>query len=154
MSGLTGYHLQFSLGFHVETLYALFQAQGYLPIGLSDSGIDYGRGRESGIQRRKYLSAAHAVGPHPSSGDAAQDDRIGIGFDGIVDLPRRPVLQCCTDGFQSLLQQRDVVVVEGRAELSEALQRVGAFDHQPNSWRLNACSVRALSSSLTSREML
>ena len=104
-------HLQLCLGLHIEPADALLKAQPDLPVRFAYSRVNYVPRLESRIKGLVYFSTTDAVGTEPRGSYQPQYLRVGIGLDGIMDLPRR-ILQFLFNYIKSLLQKMYVVVVE------------------------------------------
>ena len=99
------------------------------------------------------FAAADAIGAKPGGRYKLQDIRVCIGLDGIMDPPRR-ILHFLLYRIKSLLKQVYVVEVERSHYPGKPFQGEYALQHLSKRLLLRARRVLALSSSLTSREML
>ncbi len=122
-------YLQFGYGLHIEAAYATVEGEVYLRIGLAHAGKHNLGSRETGLQCRAYLAAAHAVGSESASGNEFENGRIAVGFDGIVHA-KFLFGGSRADGVQRLGKQLHVVVIEGSGSVEECLQ--GKSCHKSN----------------------
>ena len=147
-------HQQFRGRLHIEPANAQFQGIRDLVIALAHAGVDDGGGGEPGLVRHPDLAAAHAVCAEAGRGDPAEDLRVGIGLDRVVDLPQGTVSDRAADRIQRPLQQGQVVEVERRLPSRELPYREIALHHFANRLALRALRASSLSSSLIRKEML
>ena len=147
-------HQQFRGGFHVEPADPQFQGVHDFIVALAHAGIHDGGGSEPGLIGHPDLAAAHAVGPETRRGDPAEDLRVGIGLDRVVDLPQGAVSDCTADRIQRPLQQGQVVEVERCLPSRELPYREIALHHFANRLALRALRASSLSSSRIRKEML
>ena len=90
--------LQLWDGFNVETSNVGIQSEVDFPVGLTDTGEDHLRRRETSLQASLNLTAAHAVTTQAALSNQLQQGRINIGLHSIVHMITRVLGSLSVDG--------------------------------------------------------
>lgn len=104
---------------HVEAGDAVAQGEVDFAVALAHSGVDDARGGDAGSDGGFDFASAHAVGTEAGAGDASEDGGVGIGLDGIVDVPVGLTARAAVDFGQGGIEQGGVVVVVRRGVLQQ-----------------------------------
>ena len=147
---------QLGKAFNVEAGNVVSQRRADFGVGFAHTCEHNFGSWETIADRPLYFAAADAVGTVAGLRNDLQQARVGIGFDGIMNVCSAACFCSVGSSFQRRAQQVRVVEIERCREVLEFFNRecTGHFLAVLNSLSLKACRAACLSFSRIRKEML